>query len=121
MAATRPAALDRCIFTTNPPLDWQLSDAVRKMVRFETIDLPKSMRSLGPFNLVVCRNVLIYFDAGTRRSILKESHGTLSRGGWLLLEAAETAFGVEEWFERQSVGRAVIYVARCEEQSCRPT
>jgi len=93
-------------------MDWQLSEPVRRMARFETIDLRKSMRALGPFDLVFCRNVLIYFDAATRKEILKELHGTLFRGGWLLLGGAETAFGVEEWFERQTVGSATVYVAR---------
>jgi chemotaxis protein methyltransferase CheR len=93
-------------------VDWQLSEAVRRMVRFETIDLRKSMRALGPFDLVFCRNVMIYFDAETKRNILKELHGTLFRGGWLLLGGAETAFGVEEWFERQTIGGAIAYVAR---------
>ena len=73
------------------------------MVRFESIDLRNSMRALGPFDLVFCRNVMIYFDAQTRKKILKELHGTLFRGGWLLLGAAETAFGIEEWFERKIV------------------
>jgi chemotaxis protein methyltransferase CheR len=93
-------------------VDWQLSEQVRRMVRFETIDLRKSMRALGPFDLVFCRNVMIYFDAETKKNILKELDGTLSRGGWLLLGGAETAFGVEEWFERQTVGNATVYVAR---------
>lgn len=93
-------------------VDWQLSEQVRQMVTFERIDLRKSMRALGPFDLVFCRNVLIYFDADTKQKILKELHGTLFRGGWLLLGGAETAFGVDEWFERQTVGSAIIYVAR---------
>jgi len=93
-------------------VDWQLSEAVRQMARFETIDLRQSMRALGPFDLVFCRNVMIYFDAETRQGILKDLHGTLFRGGWLLLGGAETAFGVEEWFERQTVGSAIVYVAR---------
>ncbi len=82
------------------------------MVRFETIDLRKSMRALGPFDLVFCRNVMIYFDAPTKKNILNELHGTLFRGGWLLLGGAETAFGVDDWFERQIVGGATVYVAR---------
>jgi chemotaxis protein methyltransferase CheR len=93
-------------------VDWQLSEPVRRMARFETIDLRKSMRVLGPFDLVFCRNVMIYFDAETRKKILKELHGTLFQGGWLLLGGAETAFGVEDWFERQTVGSAIVYVAR---------
>jgi len=93
-------------------VDWQLSDTIRKMARFETIDLRKSMRVLGPFDLVFCRNVMIYFDAETKKNIVKEIHGTLFRGGWLLLGGAETAFGVEELFERQTIGNAIVYVAR---------
>lgn len=93
-------------------VDWQLSDQVRRMATFDTIDLRKSMRTLGPFDLVFCRNVMIYFDAETKRKILKELHGTLFRGGWLLLGGAETAFGVEEWFERKTIGSAIVYVAR---------
>jgi chemotaxis protein methyltransferase CheR len=93
-------------------VDWQLSQPVRRMVHFETIDLRRSMHALGPFDLVFCRNVMIYFDSETKRKILRELHGTLFRGGWLLLGGAETAFGVEEWFERKIVGSAIVYVAR---------
>ncbi len=93
-------------------LEWQLTDAVRRMVRFETIDLRKSMRSLGPFDLVFCRNVMIYFDNATKKSIVKEIHRTLFQGGWLLLGGAETAINLEERFDRQTVGNVTVYVAR---------
>jgi chemotaxis protein methyltransferase CheR len=82
------------------------------MVTFQHIDLRQSMRTMGPFDLVFCRNVLIYFDADTKREILNEIHGTLFRGGWLLLGGAETAFGIEECFERTIIGKATVYVAR---------
>jgi chemotaxis protein methyltransferase CheR len=93
-------------------LEWEVSAQARGMVRFQTIDLRKSMRAFGPFDLVFCRNVMIYFDAETRKNIVKEIHGTLFRGGWLLLGGAETAFGVEQWFERQTLASAAVYVAR---------
>src|ERR1022692_294921 len=56
-------------------VDWQLSDVLRRMAVFETIDLRQSMRALGPFDLVFCRNVLIYFDSETKKKILRELHG----------------------------------------------
>jgi chemotaxis protein methyltransferase CheR len=93
-------------------VDWQLSEPVRQMASFETIDLRQSMRALGPFDLVFCRNVMIYFDAETKRDILRQLHGTLFRGGWLMLGGAETAFGVEDLFDRETVGSAIVYVAR---------
>jgi chemotaxis protein methyltransferase CheR len=93
-------------------LEWQLTEQVRKMVSFETIDLRKSMRTLGPFDLVFCRNVLIYFDNETKYKIMKEIHGTMFRGGWLLLGGAETAFGLDEWFDRKTVENATVFIAR---------
>lgn len=93
-------------------MDWQLSDTVRQIARFETLDLRQSLCALGPFDLVFCRNVLIYFDVQTRQKILRELHGTLFHGGWLLLGGAETAFGIDEWFNRQNIGDATVYIAR---------
>lgn len=106
-----PAALVTKHFSRSG-VDWQLNEPVRRMARFETIDLRKSMSALGPFDMVFCRNVMIYFDGETKMKIFKEIHGTLLRGGWLLLGGAETAFGVDEWFDRQIVGTAIVYVAR---------
>jgi chemotaxis protein methyltransferase CheR len=93
-------------------LDWQLSEQVRRMARFEIIDLRKSMATLGPFDLVFCRNVMIYFDNETKRKIMREIHGTLFRGGWLLLGGSESVFGLDEWFERKTVRNVTVYVAR---------
>ncbi|MCC6590761.1 MAG: protein-glutamate O-methyltransferase CheR [Bryobacterales bacterium] len=92
-------------------LEWDLKDHIKKMARFESFDLRQKMRSLGPFDLVFCRNVLVYFDAATRKEILREMHGTLFRGGWLLLGAAETPAGLEHLYERHSLGSTSYYTA----------
>jgi chemotaxis protein methyltransferase CheR len=92
--------------------EWQLSERVRRMVRFESVDLRGSLRALGPFDLVFCRNVMIYFDSETKNKILTGLHGTLFRGGWLLLGGTETAFGIENLFERRVIGNTTIYIAR---------
>ncbi len=93
-------------------LEWHLTEPVKKMAHFDTIDLRKSMRTLGPFDLVFCRNVMIYFDNKTKLNIMKELHSTMFRGGWLLLGSTEAACGLEEWFERKSVGNITVFVAR---------
>jgi chemotaxis protein methyltransferase CheR len=93
-------------------VDWQINDQIRKMVRFEQFDLRHKMRSYGPFDLVFIRNVLVYFDAPTRRQILKEIHSTLFRGGWLLLGSAEVPSGLDDCFERVPIGNCTAYVAK---------
>jgi len=97
---------------TRSCMEWKLSDRVRKMAQFDTIDLRRSMRTLGPFDLVFCRNVMIYFDNETKHKMMKEIHSTLFRGGWLLLGGAETAFGLDEWFDRRAIGNTTVYVAK---------
>jgi chemotaxis protein methyltransferase CheR len=92
-------------------LEWQLKDEVRRMVRFETADLRQSMRTRGPFDIVFCRNVLIYFDIESKRKILSELRSTLFRGGYLLLGGSETTLNLDEQFQRKIFGPAVFYQA----------
>ncbi|MDX1984825.1 MAG: protein-glutamate O-methyltransferase CheR [Bryobacteraceae bacterium] len=96
-------------YFTRHGLDWQLKDEVRRMVNFRTFDLRKSMRTLGPFDIVLCRNVLIYFDQDTKKQILEEIRGTLQSGGYLLLGGAETTLCLADRFERIQAHGSVVY------------
>lgn len=98
-------------YFTRAGLDWQLKDEVRRMVRFAPLDLRQSMRTLGPFDIVFCRNVLIYFDIESKKKILAEIRETLFRGGYLLLGGSETTLNLDDRFARKLVGPAVFYQA----------
>ena len=92
-------------------LDWELKEEVRRMVRFRSFDLRSSMSSLGPFDVVFCRNVLIYFDGATKKRILDEIHGSLFRGGYLLVGTTEAALPAGERYCRRTAGGATVYAA----------
>jgi chemotaxis protein methyltransferase CheR len=92
-------------------LAWQLKEEVRRMVRFREFDLRATMRALGPFDLVFCRNVLIYFDLATKRNILEEMHGSLFHGGYLLLGTTEAGAPVGDSYRRATVGEITAYMA----------
>ncbi len=96
-------------YFTRHGLEWQLKDEVRNMVRFQRFDLRDGMRTMGPFDVVFCRNVLIYFDQETKKKILEGICGTLHRGGHLLLGGAETTLSITDKYERVTVGQAVLY------------
>jgi chemotaxis protein methyltransferase CheR len=89
--------------------EWQIKEEVRKLVQFETLDLRKNLRSRGPFDIIFCRNVLIYFDLETKRKILAEMRAALYRGGYLLLGGAETTINVDDQFRRVEMGGATLY------------
>lgn len=96
-------------YFTRRGLDWELNAEIRRMVRFEPFDLRQSMRTLGPFDIVFCRNVLIYFDVELKKRILNEIFGTLFRGGYLLLGGSESTLNLCDRFERKALGQAVFY------------
>ncbi len=91
--------------------NWQIHDKLRSRLRFEQLDLRDSLRNLGPFDLVLCRNVLIYFSDETQTQILREISRRLSAGGYLVLGCAETVRIpqpglIPEIFERTAVYRS---------------
>jgi chemotaxis protein methyltransferase CheR len=92
-------------------LDWQIKDAVRRMVRFSNFDLRQSMASLPVFDLILCRNVLIYFEVETRKKILAGIRSRLAPAGYLLLGASETTFNIDESFVRRTIGSSIAYKA----------
>jgi chemotaxis protein methyltransferase CheR len=99
-------------YFTRQGLEWILKDEIRSRVRFQRHDLRESARHLGPFDLVFCRNVLIYFDTETKRRILHQVREAMYPGGYLLLGAVETILDLEDLFERKRVGQAILYQAR---------
>ncbi len=90
-------------------LDWQIKEGVRRMVRFTAFDLRQNMQGLGPYDLILCRNVLIYFESDTRKKILAGLRKSLAPGGYLLLGASETTFSLEEGFVRRTFKNSVVY------------
>jgi len=90
-------------------LEWEVSDQVRRMVRFQQLDLRQIPRMFGPFDLVLCRNVLIYFDVETKRRIVQAMEATMTPGSMLLLGSAETLLNLESKLERKLAGAAAYY------------
>jgi len=93
-------------------LDWQLKEEIRNMVKFRRFDLRQPMAALGKFDIVFCRNVLIYFDVETKVKILNQLHTVLNPGGYLLLGGAETVINLQDKFERVAIGATAAYRKR---------
>ncbi len=78
---------------------WQLKDEIRNMVKFSNFNLLNDMTRLGNFDVVFCRNVLIYFDEPTKKKVLERISARLEKDGFLLLGGAETIFGLTDKFK----------------------
>jgi chemotaxis protein methyltransferase CheR len=78
---------------------WQVSPELRAMVQFRPFNLLSDFSSLGMFDIVFCRNVLIYFDTQTKVGVLNRMTRVVERDGYLLLGAAETVVGLTDSFK----------------------
>lgn len=72
---------------------WELKQDIRAMVKFGENNLMHEVPGRG-FDVIFCRNVLIYFDEPTKRKVLAGLAGALASDGWLVLGAAETTTGL---------------------------
>lgn len=77
---------------------WQIAPELRAMVRFRQLNLLADFSSLGVFDLIFCRNVLIYFDQDTKTDVLNRLGRLAAADGYLVLGAAETVVGLTECF-----------------------
>lgn len=77
---------------------WSLKDDIKSMVKFSTFNLLDDMSRMGQFDIIFCRNVLIYFDEKTKGSILGKMEKQLEKDGFLLLGGAETVLGITDKF-----------------------
>jgi chemotaxis protein methyltransferase CheR len=78
---------------------WHIDAGLRSMVDFRFFNLLETPRGLGQFDVVFCRNVLIYFDQPTKAKVLASISEVLAKDGILFLGGAETVLGVTDKFK----------------------
>lgn len=78
---------------------WQIAPEIRAMVRYRQLNLLADFSQLGMFDLVFCRNVLIYFDQDTKTDVLNRLARVVAHDGYLILGAAETVVGLTDRFK----------------------
>lgn len=96
---------------------WEIKPEIRKMVEFRKMNLIERWGPMPRFDLVLMRNVLIYFDLETRAKILGNIRGTMHQDGALFLGAAETTFNVDNNWKAEHHGRTNVYRIKSEGDS----
>lgn len=88
---------------------WTIKDEIKNMVKFQPFNLLDSMDALGTFDVVFCRNVLIYFDQPSKTKILEKIVRRLQKHGYMFMGGAETVLGITNAF-RPLEGERGVYV-----------
>lgn len=118
---TEPADLNRWFVADPHGGSWQVRDEVKALVEFEHRNLvtdPPAFET-GEADLILCRNVTIYFDRETTRELMKRLYSRLRDGGYLFLGHAETLWQISDDFSLVSLGDAFVY-RRLDESAVEP-
>lgn len=98
---------------------WKIDPSLRQNIAFKTFNLLENFTRLGTFDVIYCRNVLIYFDPPTKKDILDRLARVVAPDGFLFLGAAETVVGLTDAFEPVT-GKRGLYRRRQAGAPARP-
>lgn len=87
----------------------KVKDNVKRLVNFRPQNLMDSYALLGKFDIIFCRNVLIYFSPDMKSKVLNQMANSLNPGGYLLLGASESLTGLTDKFEMVRCNPGIIY------------
>ncbi|KEA64332.1 Chemotaxis protein methyltransferase CheR [Marinobacterium lacunae] len=90
---------------------WQIRPEIKARVRFQNLNLLGQYASLGQFDIIFCRNVLIYFSSDVKIEILRKMRRQLKPGGYLLLGASESLSGLSDIYKMIHCRPGIIYQA----------
>ena len=99
----------RQFFTILPDDKMQVNRDVQQLTSFREINLLESYALLGKFDIIFCRNVLIYFSPKIKSQILNQFAGALKPGGYLFLGASESLTGLTDKFEMIRCNPGIVY------------
>lgn len=91
---------------------WHIKPEVKQRIDFKPINLKDNFINVGKFDIVFCRNVLIYFSNDLQKQILNNIHRVLNPGGYLFLGGSETPKGLNDLFEIQYYRPGVVYIKK---------
>ena len=92
--------------------EWEIHESIRAMIEFRSLNLIGTWPAMLPYDLILLRNVLIYFDLATKQAVLRHAKTLLRSNGYLFLGGAETTLNIDAGYVRETVGDSVCYRPR---------
>lgn len=96
-------------FTSTSDDTYRIADRIKNRVRFQYLNLLDSYATLGKFDIIFCRNVLIYFSNENKSRIMDKFAQSLNPQGTLVLGASETVTNYSDAFEMVKCPRGIVY------------
>ena len=96
-------------YFTQAEQSWRINDDIKNRVRFSELNLMTSFNSMGKFQVIFCRNVLIYFSADLKKDIIDRLANSLEPGGYLFLGGSESMASYSDRFETVRYSGGLVY------------
>jgi chemotaxis protein methyltransferase CheR len=106
-----PIALLMKYFTQRANNNWEINDALKSMVKFSTGNLLTPYLAMGRFDVIFCRNVLIYFDEKTKADVMDRMAAILNPPGFLFLGGSESTHGLSDRYKVNDQNRGLFSLA----------
>lgn len=106
-----PIAMLMKYFTQRPNNNWEINDAIKSMVQFTAGNLLAPYTSMGRFDIIFCRNVLIYFDEKAKSDVLNRMSAILNPPGYLFLGTSETTNALTQKFKISDQHRGMFMLS----------
>jgi chemotaxis protein methyltransferase CheR len=90
--------------------EWVIKPEVRSMVEFKFLNLAEGTSQVSPMDLVMMRNVLIYFDRSAKRHVLGNVRNVLRHDGVLMLGSSETTMNIDDRWTGRTIGKTIVYL-----------
>jgi chemotaxis protein methyltransferase CheR len=88
---------------------FRIKDQIKKHITFKHLNLLAPWPQFGPFNIIFCRNVLIYQDVQNKKQVISRMARLLAPDGYLILGGAESLIGLSDEFDMELHGKACVY------------
>jgi chemotaxis protein methyltransferase CheR len=89
--------------------EWQIAEELRRSIEFRRINLTTAWPFLPAMDIILMRNVLIYFDVPTKKAVLARVRRQLKPGGYLVLGGGESTMSLDDTFTPAQFGKAICY------------
>jgi chemotaxis protein methyltransferase CheR len=91
---------------------WRVKEFLKKNIEFKKINLLERWSNIGPFEIIFCRNVLIYQNVENKKKVIDQFIKVMRPGSFLVLGAAESLFGISDAFEQVTDDKTIVYRLR---------
>ena len=88
---------------------YYVKEEIRKLMEFKMFNIQETFTQIGGFDVIFCRNILIYFTNEAKKKILSQFYQILAPGGYMMLGSAENIYSLNDEFKTERFGQTTLY------------